>query len=535
MADQENGRQPSHGPTRSEASTRQANDPSRPSPYSSENKMKKSDPFGSAAVHRRKHSNNVEGAADNRRFAIVPTQVDTHGPVPGTADEAGHRVAHGAEVISSPLPSPSPGRGGPLSLAAVNAQLAASGSALVAPQDTTNQLSLYDISSAIPSSPCSPSFSSSSHSPTTPKNPHPPSSARSEKSRTARSSAGHSRSSSRDIGIVGTVTRRELPRDPPTPQDTPPDFQPPLFQTPSSRPSSPGPSTTVDTTPSLESGPSAQTSSSAAVHAAMSASVEPIHSVSTAMNGYAALAQPHSTHSLTAAEPRQQIVSTPDQGQVPPAAAAPSASTAPSAYLYYQPGVHSKAGPLPPPPRAMFDIDFNAPPPPRPPRLRSPSPLTSQKSPRAATPTSVTVTLASKASVASIHQIQFSATTPTSTESSSDVSEYTPEWVYFFFLVHKQFSRSSLPVTDRKLSRQALIRQSQSSILGKAHSHHRLFLSPQPRGNILSLTNRSSLFRKYRLKTNCQVFQRTSWTHHRLSQQSPPITSSVRAQLIAQS
>jgi hypothetical protein len=448
MADQESGQRLSHGTTASEASTRQtdsSNDPSPSSPFSSENKMKKSDPFGSAAVHRRKHSNNVETATDNRRFAIVPTQVDTHGPVPGKGDETGQRVglAHSAEVISSPLPlplpspSPSTGRGGSLSLAAVNAQLAASGSALVAPQDTTNQLSLYDISSSTPSTPCSPSFSSSSsHSPTTPKNPHPPSSARSEKPRTARSSARHSRSSSRDIGIVGagTVTRRELPRDLPTPQDTPSDYRPPIFQTPSSRPSSPSSSTTVDTTSSLDSGPSALTSSSAAVHAPMSASVEPIHSVSEAMNGYAALTQPHSTHSLasTAAEPRQQVISTPDQGQVLPAATPPSASTAPSAYLYYQPGVHSKAGPLPPPPRAMFDIDFNAPPPPRPPRLRSPSPLNSQKSPRAATPTSVTVTLASKASLASIHQIQFNATTPTSTESSSDDSEYTPEWVFFF-------------------------------------------------------------------------------------------------------
>jgi hypothetical protein len=440
VADQESGQRPST--TGSEASTRQtnsSNDPSPSSPFSGENKMKNG-PFGSGAVHRRKHSNNVESAADNRRFAIVPTQVETHGPVPGTEDETEQRVglAHGAaEVISSPLPSPSPstGRGGSLSLAAVNAQLAGSGSALVAQKDTTNQLSLHDISSSfVPSSPCSPSSSSSySHSPTTPKHPHPPSSARSEKARTARSSAGHSRSSSRDVGIVGTVTRRELPRDLPTQQDTPTDYRPPIFQTPSSRRSSPGPSTTVDRT-SLDSGPSAQTSSSAAVHVAMSASVQPIHSVSTAMNGYAALTRPHSTHSFasTATLPRQQVVSTPDQGRIPPAAAAPSTSAAPSAYLHYQPGVHSKAGPLPPPPRAMFDIDFNAPPPPRPPRLRSPSPLNSQKSPRTSTPTSVTVTLASKASLASIHQIQFNATTPASTESSSDDSEYTPEWVFFF-------------------------------------------------------------------------------------------------------
>src|SRR5712691_8236171 len=136
--------------------------------------------------------------------------------------------------------------------------------------------------------------------------------------------------------------------------------------------------------------------------------------------------------SHTVVSPRHQLASTPDQGQVPPVAAT-SISMAPSAYLHYQPGVHSKAGPLPPPPRAMFDIDFNAPPPPRPPCLRSPSPLTSQKGHRSSTPTSVTVTLASKASTASIHQIQFSATASSRSESSSDDSEYTPEWVPFFF------------------------------------------------------------------------------------------------------
>ncbi|KAF9247011.1 hypothetical protein BU15DRAFT_39422 [Melanogaster broomeanus] len=42
--------------------------------------------------------------------------------------------------------------------------------------------------------------------------------------------------------------------------------------------------------------------------------------------------------------------------------------TMPSPYLYYQPGLHATAGPLPPPPQAVFNIDPKAPPPPRPPR-----------------------------------------------------------------------------------------------------------------------------------------------------------------------
>ena len=431
MTDQESGRR-HHSTTGPEPSTRQANSPNDPSPSSPflcRNKMR-NDSFGTTAVHRRKNSNNVESAADNRRFAIVPPKVDTPCPVPGKGDETGHVLC--ASEVSSPLPSPSAGRGGQV----INAQLAASAPALVAPPDT-HSFTLHDISTPlIPTSPTS-SSSSSSHSPTTPKRHHSHSSAKHEKSRIARSAAAHSRSSSRDVGIVGTVTRLELelPRDLPSPQDTPSDYQPPIFQTPSLRSSSPDISSPVDTNP-IESSSLTQTSSSDAVHVrsvTTSTSIEPIHSVSSGMNGHGVLVQPQSAPSLTAAaSPRHQLVSTPDHGQVPPLAAT-SISMAPSAYLHYQPGVHSKAGPLPPPPRAMFDIDFTAPPPPRPPRLRSPSPLTSQKGPRSSTPTSVTLTLASKASAASIHQIQFSATPLSRSESSSDDSEYTPECVTFFF------------------------------------------------------------------------------------------------------
>lgn len=52
-----------------------------------------------------------------------------------------------------------------------------------------------------------------------------------------------------------------------------------------------------------------------------------------------------------------------------------SPSTAPTSpasdmlpYLHYQPGIHATAGPLPPPPMALYNIDPTAPPPPRPPR-----------------------------------------------------------------------------------------------------------------------------------------------------------------------
>ncbi|KAF8484488.1 hypothetical protein DFH94DRAFT_234896 [Russula ochroleuca] len=371
-----------------EASTRQtgaSNDSSPSSPFPSGTKVK-NDSFGSATVYRHRQTNNVERSSDNRKIAIVPLKVDTPGPARG--DETAQYIPSVPNATTTTLPPPLAGRRELL----VGAQLAASGPALVAPADTTNLVRLQDV----PSSPSS----SASLSPTTPKFPHSPSSSsEQEKSRTRRSIA-HPRSP-RDVGIVGTLTRRELPpQDLTTVQDPASDYQPPIFQTPSSRSSSPDTSS-VDTT-SPESNPRLRTASSGEAH-------------------------PHSAHSLNTSLPRPQLVDPPEQGQASPVAAS-SVSTAPSSYVHYQPGVHSKAGPLPPPPRAMFDIDFNAPPPPRPPRLRSPSPLNSQKAPGGGTPPSVTVRLAAKPSTASIHQIHISATPPLSTQSSSsEESDYSPD------------------------------------------------------------------------------------------------------------
>ena len=83
----------------------------------------------------------------------------------------------------------------------------------------------------------------------------------------------------------------------------------------------------------------------------------------------------------------------------------------------------------------MLDIDFSAPPPPRPPQLCSPSPMTAKRGPaESTTSTLVTVRLASKMSVTSIHhQIQISSTPPSNNESSSsEGSVYYPEYVLPF-------------------------------------------------------------------------------------------------------
>jgi hypothetical protein len=57
-----------------------------------------------------------------------------------------------------------------------------------------------------------------------------------------------------------------------------------------------------------------------------------------------------------------------------PGASSSYSSTSSAGYLGYIPGRDAGAGALPPPPRAMFDIDRSAPAPPRPPRVSSPPP-----------------------------------------------------------------------------------------------------------------------------------------------------------------
>src|SRR6266702_4005810 len=385
----------------------------------------KDDDLGSTTKHRRKHDNNMistENGTHNRRAAMVPLEVDT-------LEEQDHLPLSAPSIATTTLPLTSRGL-------VVEAQLAAS--ALVAPPDS-DLVPLHDI----PFSSLTPSLLSTV-SPTAPLVVRSPSSAQAGHSRKARTTS-HTKSSSRDIGIVGT--RRKSPQGlARLSQDTPSDLKPPIFQTPTSRSPSPLISGSADTSDSDSSAHHILSDVSHSPPAAMSASVEPMHSVSPIMNGLTGYTQPRSAPSLITSSSRHQRISTPEQGQASPSSAT-SMSAAPSSYLYYQPGLHSKAGPLPPPPRAMFDIDFSAPPPPRPPRLRSPSPLTSKRgSGESTTPTSVTLRLASKTSVTSIHhQIQINSTPPPNNESSSsDSSVYSPERVSLSFFSLVRFDRCCL-------------------------------------------------------------------------------------------
>jgi hypothetical protein len=362
--------------------------------------------------HRRKHMTSTESSAHNRKAAIVPMEVYA-------LEEQGHLPSSAPGIAPCTLPLSSRGL-------VVEAQLPAS--ALVVHPDT-NPVPLHCNIPFSSLTPCPPSTVT----PTIPSVVHSSSSssqaAQTDHSRKARTTS-HTKSSSRDIGIVGT--RRESQRELATvSQDTSSDLKPPIFQTPAER--SPSPHISVSTDTGGDSDSSAQYSTSNVSHAPPSAiltSVEPMHSVSPVLNGLTGYTQPRLAPSIITSS-RHQGISIPEQGQVSPSSAS-SMSAAPSSYLYYQPGIHSKAGPLPPPPRAMFDIDFNAPPPPRPPRLRSPSPLTAKRGPaESMTSTSVTLRLASKTSVTSIHhQIQINSSPPSNDESSSSSSSSSQGSVY---------------------------------------------------------------------------------------------------------
>ncbi|KAI0053089.1 hypothetical protein FA95DRAFT_1065354 [Auriscalpium vulgare] len=240
-------------------------------------------------------------------------------------------------------------------------------------------------------------------SPTTVKSPKTPNSSASAStppvSASPSSRGVHRKTSSRDIGIVGTRRAPETPR-----------HDPPIFQTPQSRSPSP-PDHVIHF--SLSSPPSSQDnlSSNAAQRRppAMSTSVEtgatfpPIYSVADAPVS----AHPHLLDSRRYPDDLQAFSPVVSSIHSAPAAGPPSS------YLYYQPGVHATAGPLPPPPRALFNIDVSSPPPPRPPRLRSPSPIVRKGQDATSTPTSMSAVLAADASSVYSESAESSTSAPT--------------------------------------------------------------------------------------------------------------------------
>ncbi|KAG8218439.1 hypothetical protein J3R82DRAFT_4064 [Butyriboletus roseoflavus] len=202
-------------------------------------------------------------------------------------------------------------------------------------------------------------------------------------------SIGHvPRKSSREVAIVGTTSfpgSASVLQRPSNALPATDSLRPPLFQIPQSRSPSPGLSDPSDSGCSTNRGRQRKD--------ALVPSVSPVDEVkefsdpvrtpsigeskhiSDRVAGPVVISlfpqppspSPASSSSLSSA---QNLMSPSTNLSTPltPSTALTSPDTTSSPYLHYQPGLHATAGPLPPPPQSIFNIDPKVPPPPRPPR-----------------------------------------------------------------------------------------------------------------------------------------------------------------------
>ncbi|KAG9317263.1 hypothetical protein JVU11DRAFT_1457 [Chiua virens] len=307
-----------------------------------------------------------QGGLDRRRLAVVERR-------PSDRD----RTEETAQVRPS-----DPSGGGPPNNSSSCLEADLGGLALVAPPDSSLQShSASSQPSTIPVSKLQSSI--------TVRHPHAGNRARSSQDTFEHSSKGigHvARKSSREI-----VSTASFPGSASVPQPssiTLPatnSLWPPLFQIPQSRSPSPGTSDIAD--------PSCSTSHGRQRKDALPPGVSPVKEV----KGFSASVRTqdtdgskHISNLITSPIVTSSFPQSPSFSPVPsspysstqdlmsprtnlstpltPSIALTSPTTTPSPYLHYQPGLHATAGPLPPPPQAVFNIDPKAPPPPRPPR-----------------------------------------------------------------------------------------------------------------------------------------------------------------------
>lgn len=187
---------------------------------------------------------------------------------------------------------------------------------------------------------------------------------------------GHSRKSSREVAVVGTISLSTKPSDQDYSSPVTEALKPPIFQTPQSRSPSPGTPETSD------SGSSTAPPKSRRRKDALFPSVSPIKELKETLSPPASpMPAPVVTPRIGESKGIGDRVAGPVIVNIFPESPTPvsgkhimslspktSTATPATPYLHYQPGLHAKAGPLPPPPMSVFSIDPNAPPPPRPPR-----------------------------------------------------------------------------------------------------------------------------------------------------------------------
>ena len=352
--------------------------------------------------HRRRPSNQSEGAADNRRIAVV--QLDT----PSTPS-----------LNSSP--SGPPGTPG----VAVDTLLERRGLhsrfpalALVAPSDA-----LFDSALHLTPPSSAPVVGTGRAPDIAPSGPRSsPATGHHRSTSEAVPGRGkdgvHKKTSSRDIGIVGTRRAPGFAGAPPMYHDPVQGLKPPIFQTPQSR--SPSPHISLDSP--VDGLPSSMLPYPHPANGLSSSSLQMPTIGERAIPGLSTVATSASRpNSSSSGQFLHEVSGDPDKSRASTSLLS-SSTHRPSSYLYYQPGVHSTAGPLPPPPRAMFQIDVKVPPPPRPPRLRSPSPTRSRNVLNEAAASSVSVILASKSSVASLKHLDSAKTAESSRLPVGDVT-----------------------------------------------------------------------------------------------------------------
>ncbi|KAI0643746.1 hypothetical protein C8Q79DRAFT_1012304 [Trametes meyenii] len=344
---------------------------------------------GAAARHSRRPSVPTEGGADRRRLAIVEMDAPTASLV------ARRKRSKGFDGKSSSFDASSSMSGGTLhSRRGVHI----GGLALVAPPDASPKT--YTNLTPPSTAPVAADRAS-----------HPPPSASSHYHAHARSASeavadSGSRSrlrhkSSRDVGIVGlssaSTASDSLGPASPTSDDYHMYVQHeglgvPLFQTPTkSRPPSPG-----GTTPDLSDTSSASAYPRSPTQQLLATPNFALEDgiVTPGIGEWKDIQQPVVGPVIVGLSPEMMgRTQRPDAPVVsdsqhhshtsmqPPTSASPpyqgssSSSAAPSPYLHYKPGVHATAGPLPPPPRSIFDTTA----PPRPPRFHTPVPSSTRR------------------------------------------------------------------------------------------------------------------------------------------------------------
>ncbi|KAG2158916.1 uncharacterized protein EDB93DRAFT_1325021 [Suillus bovinus] len=306
-------------------------------------------PLGSNGGLARRQSVPSEGSADRRRIAIV--EMSTHvGEYP-----------KGDSYASTSSNDLYPQRGRETQLG---------GLALVAPADASPQIFGFTHSLASPVQP--PSIQPKPTSSTAPS--HVRSS--SETVTVSGRVTGHTRKSSREVAVIGTISLSTKPSRQGYSSPVTEVLKPPLFQTPQSRSPSPGTPETSD------SGSSTAPPKSRQRKDALFPSVSPIKELKETLSpSTSPMPAPEVTPRMGESNSIGDHVAGPVIVNIFPESPTPnigkhimslppktSTATPATPYLHYQPGLHAKAGPLPPPPMSVFSIDPSAPPPPRPPR-----------------------------------------------------------------------------------------------------------------------------------------------------------------------